>query len=121
MAKKSADDFTFSTTSEIRSFVRTNMSMVGDKETSWLKTAFEGGKFLSLDGRNLAAQVQSPRLKGSISVYRTFLNPVDYDGRFWREIKNSYNTNEIGFFITLSFFAALSWSFLVHRRSVVLG
>ena len=56
-----------------------------------------------------------------MGFYRTFLNPVDYDGRFMREIKNSYNTNEIGFFITVSFFAALGWSFLVYRRSTILG
>ena len=52
--------------------------------------------------------------------FRMFFNPVDYDGCLWREVKNSYKTNEVGFFITLGFFVCLSWSFVTYRRSAIL-
>ncbi len=53
-------------------------------------------------------------------IYRSLFNPIDYDGSFLRELKDSYKTNEIGFFITVSFFATLSWSFIVYRRNSIL-
>ena len=50
-------------------------------------------------------------------IFRSIFNPVDYDGSLFKELKDSYKTNEIGFFITVSFFATLSWSMIVYRRS----
>ena len=53
-------------------------------------------------------------------LFRNLFNPVDYDGRIWQGIKDSYKTNELGFFITAAFFACLSWSFLKYRRNSIL-
>jgi hypothetical protein len=53
-------------------------------------------------------------------IFRSFNNPVDYDGRLLRELTNAYHTNEIGFFITLSFFATLGWSLMTYRRNTIL-
>lgn len=53
-------------------------------------------------------------------LYRSILNPVDWDGSFLVEIKNTYKTNEIGFFIGLSFMLTLSWSFMTYRRNSIL-
>ncbi len=53
-------------------------------------------------------------------IFRMLFNPVDYDGSIWREIKNSYKTNELGFFITLAFFGCLGWSIIRYRRNALL-
>lgn len=53
-------------------------------------------------------------------MFRSVFNPVDYDGRIINNIKNAYKTNELGFFITVAFFACLSWSFLRYRRNAIL-
>ena len=50
-------------------------------------------------------------------AFRYLLNPVDFNGSVLRELRAAYNTNEIGFFITLSFFASVAWVFMTHRRS----
>jgi hypothetical protein len=63
---------------------------------------------------------QNQLLKARQLLFRLIFNPVDYDGSFFVEIKNAYNTNEIGFFITLGFFATLSWSFMYYRRNSIL-
>ena len=56
----------------------------------------------------------------SAYLFRQLFNPVDYDGRILRELKNSYKTNELGFFITFAFFASLFWSFARYRRNAIL-
>ena len=53
-------------------------------------------------------------------LFRMLLNPVDYDGRVYRELVNSYKTNELGFFIARSFFVCLFWSFARYRRNAIL-
>eukprot|EP00347_Sterkiella_histriomuscorum_P011873 403370773 len=53
-------------------------------------------------------------------LYRNLLNPIDFDGSVWQEVKNSYKTNEIGFFISVLFFVSLSWSFVSYRRNSIL-
>lgn len=80
---------------------------------------------MDLEGREYIKNFKSNNLKeigsnGFDIMFRTLLNPVDYDGSLWRNIKDSYKTNELGFFITLSFFVCLSWSFLKYRRNAIL-
>ena len=41
-------------------------------------------------------------------AYRSFLNPVDYNGQIWQEIKDSYRTNELGFLISAMFFVTMA-------------
>ena len=53
-------------------------------------------------------------------LFRTGFNPIDYDGSAWQEVKNNYRTNEIGFFITLTFFGVLGWSLLEYRKNKLL-
>ena len=53
-------------------------------------------------------------------IFRQLFNPIDYDGQVWRELKNSYKTNELGFFIAFSFVLALGWSFVKYRRYSIL-
>ena len=54
-------------------------------------------------------------------IFRSVFNPVDYDGRMIREIKDSYRTNELGFFIVVAFIGALSHSFASYRRLSLLN
>ncbi len=75
--------------------------------------------FKGIDGHRVASD-SSHLLLARQMVFRTLLNPVDYDGRYWREIKSSYKTNELGFFITLAFFLSLGWSFAKYRRNAIL-
>ena len=48
-------------------------------------------------------------------------NPLDYNGQIWQEIKDSYRTNELGFFIVVAFVAALSQSFLAFRKNSLMA
>ena len=112
-------DLTFSSTSEIKTFVRTRLGMPGHQTNAskFYSRSYEG-RIRNLAGEEI--QKQSPSKTASVLLFRSLFNPVDFDGSVLQEIKNSYRTNEIGFFITLSFFAALSWSFIVYRRNAIL-
>ena len=129
MANKT--DLTFSSSSEVQSFVRARMGMPG---TEGQGTLLDGIQIYS-DGKvydpiqtlnSGGIQIDTNKLhfflltKCKGLVFRTVLNPVDYDGSMIREIKNGYKTNELGFFITLSFFMAMSWSFFVYRKNTIL-
>ena len=113
-------DLSFSTTSEVQTFVRAQLGQpgakVGEKERCFQRQTYEG-QFLDLEGRPVSMSTWQLPLN---LMYRGVLNPVDYDGSFLAEIKNTYKTNEIGFFIGLSFMLTLSWSFLTYRRNAIL-
>ena len=54
----------------------------------------------TLDGKQIITSMSSNDSKNVMPGLILFiLNPVVYDGSMWREIKNSYRTNEVGFFI----------------------
>ena len=78
------------------------------------------GTFINSKGVDV---VKSMTLPGYMNViaYRSFLNPVDYNGQFSQEIKDNYRTNELGFFIVLLFFGALSQSFMSYRKFSLLN
>lgn len=53
---------------------------------------------------------------GMTILLKNWLNPVEYDGRFLKEIKDSYKTNELGFFITLTFMGCVAWSVMRYKK-----
>ena len=83
-----------------------------------LRKTFDGG-WLDANGVDL---LRSPSLATStyVVLFRSLLNPVDYDGRLVQEAKDSYRTNELGFLIVLAFFGALGQSFASYRRFALL-
>ena len=65
------------------------------------------GTFVDRNGVDIVNSLSMP-MKSFIVAYRSILNPVDYNGRYIQEIKDSYKTNELGFAIFALFFVALS-------------
>ena len=55
-----------------------------------------------------------------VQIHETFFNPLLYDGSNIQFIKDQYRTNELGFFIGVSFSLAVAQVFLAARRRSLL-
>jgi len=124
MAASKSEDLTFSSSSEIRNFVRSRLEKPSD-DGGLLQgnyTLFRVNSDLPVSnsaGEDLLSQ--RTFLQNCLSVFRmTFLNPVAFNGQVWRQVEDAYTTNEVGFFISLSFFGAVAWAFSTYRRNVIL-
>ncbi len=122
MSGKGSSDFTFSSSSEVKTFVRAKLGMPDSESKGMVSPRISN--FRGLDNQLVAKQTNGPasmsyQMSKSF-IFRQLFNPIDYDGQVWREIKNSYKTNELGFFISLAFFLSLGWSFLKYRRYSIL-
>ena len=106
-------DFTFSSSAEVHTYVRAQLGMPTKEQEGMFDPRV--ANFKGLQSSGYSALALAPGF-----AFRTMFNPVDYDGRYWREIKNSYKTNELGFFITMAFFLCLGWSFAKYRRNAIL-
>ena len=88
----STPDLSFSSSGEIKSFVRANMGFPGysiDDVTqlggsSYFRKNFSG-KFTDLNGQNVLSNTSTLNKVHSI-FFRTMLNPLDFDGSFIREM-----------------------------------
>ena len=112
-------DLQFSSTSEVKNFVRSQLGQPGNSQQNGafqVQPSFDGGLF-DLKGVDLAAA--GPLTSPVGVLFRLFLNPVDFDGSTWTQTKEAYKTNELGFFIGVSFLLALTWSFTTYRRSAI--
>ena len=120
--QSNGSDFTFSSSAEVKTFVRAQLGLPSKESKGMLDQRI--ANFKTMNGRKLSEVNdldQAFGLQMSKSyLFRMFLNPVVYDGRFLREMKNSYKTNELGFFIAFSFFGCLFWSFARYRRNAIL-
>ena len=77
------------------------------------------GTYRDLNGQDIIANTSTISKVFNL-IFRSYFNPVDYNGIFLREIEESYKTNELGFFITCCFFGTLFWNFLTIRRTSLL-
>ncbi len=119
---KAGSDFTFSSSAEVKTFVRAKLGMPDSEKKGLIEPRI--ADFRGLNGELVAKQTNgiqnfSYQLSKNY-LFRTLFNPVDYDGRTWRDIKASYKTNELGFFIGFAFFICLGWSFAKYRRYSIL-
>ena len=114
-------DLTFSSSSEIKSFVRSNIgSGMTSAEISGISSGFQlkrriSGNMFDTQGRNISDQETLFRIT-SVSAFNYLFNPLYYNGSFIGEVKDAYKTNELGFFIGLCFVGVFGWSFLSYRR-----
>ena len=53
-------------------------------------------------------------------IFRTFFNPIDYNGQTKRDIMEAYQTNELGFGIGVAFALTICWSFFTYRKNAIL-
>lgn len=113
------EDLSFSSTSEIKNFIRSRMELPSTDKSNAKAYKFNIEKpFTTHEGRDMFDPPKYAIFRSLI--HRTFFNPVDYDGRLFRDIQDAYNTNEIGFFIAVTFFGALGWSVMTYRRATIL-
>ena len=119
---KGGPDLSFSSSSEIKSFVRGKMGYPGyiagdstqNSNNPFYKKTVDSG-FYDLTGTELCGSSSYLNI-GRIVLFRSVFNPVDYNGSTWLAIKESYKTNELGFFIGCCAFGMLAWSWLTYRR-----
>lgn len=127
-SKSTTGDLTFKSASEIQSFVRHQLEQPGYTGSGSFSERASQNPFFrkNLDGtfRNLQGKdvFDDTKIRNNINslVFRNFFNPLDYNGQLIRELKKAYLTNELGFAIGVTFFFAISWSFMTHRRNTLL-
>ena len=114
-------DLTFSSSSEIKSFVRSNIgSGMTSAEISGISSGFQlrkriSGSMFDTQGRSITEQETMLRIT-KVSIFNYLFNPLYYNGSMIREIKDAYKTNELGFFIGLCFIGVFGWSLMSYRR-----
>ena len=114
-------DLTFSSSSEIKSFVRSNIgSGMTSAEISGISSGFQlrkriSGSMFDTQGRSISEQETMLRIT-KVSIFNYLFNPLYYNGSMIREIKDAYKTNELGFFIGLCFIGVFGWSLMSYRR-----
>ena len=114
-------DLTFSSSSEIKSFVRSNIgSGMTTAEISGISSGFQlrkriSGNMFDTQGRSISEQETMLKIT-KVSIFNYLFNPLYYNGSMIREIKDAYKTNELGFFIGLCFIGVFGWSLMSYRR-----
>ena len=114
-------DLTFSSSSEIKSFVRSNIgSGMTSAEISGISSGFQlrkriSGSMFDTQGRSITEQETMLKIT-KVSIFNYLFNPLYYNGSMIREIKDAYKTNELGFFIGLCFIGVFGWSLMSYRR-----
>ena len=106
---KAKQDLSFSSASEIQTYILSNRGGINLGATD--VTKYTERQVNSSDGVCLSTTKGGPHMPIPVnvilSVYNNLFNPVFYDGAIFREIKDTYRTNEIGFFIGMSFFVLI--------------
>ena len=88
--------------------------MNGESSNPGVRMAFDG-TFIDRSGTDIVKHFTLPKYS-FIIAYRSFLNPLDYDGSSWRSLQDGYKTNELGFGICMLFILAVSQSFMSYRK-----
>ena len=123
---KGGPDLSFSSSSEIKSFVRTQMDSPGYKGGESAQAGGDQifrrtfrGTYTTLDGTDVASSTTYLQQARGL-LFRSVFNPVDYNSSIRLELEEAYKTNELGFFITLTFVGTVAWSMFTYRRNSLL-
>ncbi len=115
-------DLTFSSSSEVKNFVRAKMSLPSssNQSLSYYRFTIESTSLIDSQGNDFFKHGSLNYLAVKSLIFRNFFNPVDFDGRYLRELKDTYQTNEVGFLIFVCFLGCLGHSFMTYRRHTIL-
>ncbi|CDW89081.1 UNKNOWN [Stylonychia lemnae] len=123
--KKQEMDLNFSSSKEIQTYIQAQMGLPQSNSDSPMLRHLKDlqdleGNYVVKDFKVNQYSLQTLSMASFMIMFRTCFNPIDFDGRILRDLKNSYKTNEIGFFITALFFGTLGWSIITYRRNQIL-
>ncbi len=99
----SGPDLSFATKAEVRSHIQNEIRQGRLKQKP----------FYYLDGRELTL---NPLEKVGYFSISHFFTPLAWDGSLIRQMKEGYETNELGFIIAVSFFLSTFWLFGRYRH-----
>ena len=132
-ANPNQTSITFQSSAEVKTFIKTNIRPKSNEtnQNSAQINAFQN-PIKYLRSRILNPNYVGPNGLQPIDQHKTltafvvvladvFVNPLRYDGKVYKAVKEAWITNEVGFLITASFFGTLFWTFVTYRRNRLLA